>query len=162
MPRRVNRLHLDARKSGVFALLHPVIDRRRPRPRESHVLRLARPQLVELAIAFVQPDGSAGRVVERLHHEDVVDVRVREENAPYGEPARLQQRKDVCAVERGIDHDGVRSLVRGEDVEIVVERSDGEALDAHGQPRVALIAVIPNIGSPTMSTSVKPASRRSP
>src|SRR6267143_2482509 len=161
MPGGVDRTDRKSRDPDLLPVFDGVGDGDNARPRKSDRHRLLGAAVVERAVLRVEPDRRSGDVVEPLHHEDVVDVRVGEENALHVQGTPGDFPKDAFALDRGIHDDRIPRARRGEEIEVVVERAYGEPLHPHGQALQAVIAVMPNIGSPTMSTSLKPACSRS-
>ena len=160
MSGRVDGADRDLRSPDLLPVLDRVRDRRGSKPRHPERRRLVRTAVVERPVQSVEPHGGARGVDERLHHEDVIDVCVREKDALHAKPPAGDLLEDLLACDRRIDDDGVRGPGVREEIEIVVERAHGEPLHPHDQALHAVIAVMPNIGSPTMSTSLKPARSR--
>ena len=117
--------------------------------------------IVERPVPVMEPDRRPGRVVEGLGHDDVVRVRVGEEDALHVQTAAQDVRQHVLARDRRIDDDGVLGAVARQEIEIVLERADRKPFDPHAQALQAVMAVIPNMGSPTISTSLNPVCSRS-
>ena len=161
MPRRVHGADGNVRGSDLFAVRDRVRDGGRAGPGHADRRGLVGAAVIERPVFRVEPDRRSGHLVETLHHENVVDVRVREENALHVESAAHDPGQDAFAFDRRIDHDCLLGVAGGEQIEIVVEGADREALDPHGQALLAVIAVIPNIGRPTMSTPLNPPCSRS-
>src|SRR5258706_4811732 len=132
-PRRVpwRRDHLERRAAAPHALAvrqetrH--LSRRLDLEPEERGLPIER--FVERDVAFVEKERRAGDAREERRDTDVVQVRVRVEEADGLQPVRGESRQDAVRLVARVDDERLLRLQVGDDRAVALERSDRERVD---------------------------------
>ena len=131
MAGREDHVDVEARELQLLAALDrllgiPGLERAEARPRDEAV-DVGEHHLLDLG----NPDLRAGRLRDRSHGSDVVEVRVRQQDRLEVEAELLDRAEQPRRLLAGVDDHGLARAVPAEQEAVLGHRADGEHPDVH-------------------------------